>query len=155
VSPLAKRPAARILLLDPDGRVLLFRFVPDGRSPFWATPGGALEPGESYAQGARRELIEETGIDADPGPEVARRVVQFTTLEGVPVEADERFFLVRASDAAIDTAGHTDLERRVMTSWRWFDAASLAALDERFFPVDLMDIIAAASADGNMPCPTI
>jgi len=44
------RPAARILLLDAAGRVLLFRFDPDDRPPFWCTPGGAVDPGESYAQ---------------------------------------------------------------------------------------------------------
>ena len=44
----AERPAARIILLDPAGRVLLFRFDPSDRPPFWCTPGGALDPGEDY-----------------------------------------------------------------------------------------------------------
>ena len=61
------RPASRILLTDPAGRVLLFRFTPDDRPPFWCTPGGALDPGESYEQAARRELREETGLDLDCG----------------------------------------------------------------------------------------
>lgn len=142
----AKRPAARILLVDGDGRVLLFRFDPDDRPPFWCTPGGALDPGESYAEAARRELLEETGIDADPGPEVARRQVAFTTIEGVPVDADERYFLVRVQEAAIDTARHTALEQRVMTRWRWFTRQELAAHDEPHFPEDLADILAQAEA---------
>lgn len=142
----AKRPAARILLVDGDGRVLLFRFDPDDRPPFWCTPGGALDPGESYAEAARRELLEETGIDADPGPEVARRQVAFTTIEGVPVDADERYFLVRVQEAAIDTARHTALEQRVMTRWRWFTRQELAAHDEPYFPEDLADILAQAEA---------
>ncbi|MBX9816130.1 MAG: DNA mismatch repair protein MutT [Proteobacteria bacterium SG_bin5] len=142
----AKRPAARILLVDGDGRVLLFRFDPDDRPPFWCTPGGALDPGESYAEAARRELLEETGIDADPGPEVARRQVAFTTIEGVAVDADERYFLVRVQEAAIDTARHTALEQRVMTRWRWFTPQELAAHDEPYFPEDLADILAQAEA---------
>ena len=36
------RPAARILLVDGLGRVLLFRFTPADRPPFWVTPGGAV-----------------------------------------------------------------------------------------------------------------
>ena len=64
-------------------------------APFWATPGGALDAGEDFASGARRELCEETGIDADCGHEIARRIADFVTLEGVPVSADERYFLVR------------------------------------------------------------
>ncbi|MBX9880683.1 MAG: NUDIX domain-containing protein [Sphingomonas sp.] len=142
----AKRPAARILLVDGAGRVLLFRFTPDDRPPFWCTPGGALDPGESYAAAARRELLEETGIDTDPGPEIARRQVSFTTIEGVPVDADERYFLVRVGDTVIDTARHTALEQRVMTRWRWFTLAELAAHDEPYFPEDLAEILAQTEA---------
>jgi 8-oxo-dGTP diphosphatase len=137
------RPAARILLLDQAGRVLMFRFVTDDRPPFWCTPGGALDPGESYADAARRELREETGIDAEPGPEIARRVVDFITIEGVPVTADERYFRVIAYDTAIDSGGHTALEQRVMQEWRWFDRHALETLDEPWFPPDLFDMLDA------------
>ncbi len=137
------RPAARILLLDGQDRVLLFRFDPSDRPPFWCTPGGAVDPGESYADAARRELLEETGIDADPGPEVAQRVVEFVTIEGVPVWADERYFLVHTAAEAIDTAGHTALEQRVMRGWRWFTRDEIAAHDEPIFPEDLLEMLAA------------
>ena len=61
---LGLRHAGRVIVLDPDGRVLLLRYdndPPDGRH--WATPGGGLNPGESYAAAAIRELAEETGWD--------------------------------------------------------------------------------------------
>lgn len=131
------RPASRILLTDPDGRVLLFRFTPDDRPPFWCTPGGALDPGESYEAAARRELREETGLDLDCGPEVARRQVEFVTIEGVPVSADERYFAVRTETTTIASDGHTDLEQRVMREWRWFDRTELDQHDEPYFPEDL------------------
>ena len=38
------RPAARVLLIDHQDRVLLFR-VNVGAGDVWITPGGALEPG--------------------------------------------------------------------------------------------------------------
>lgn len=139
---LVQRPAARILLIDERERVLLFRFTAAGRAPFWATPGGAVDPGESYEQAARRELIEETGIDADPGAEVLRRVVEFVTLEDVAVLADERYFLVRTAAREIDTAAHTELERRVMQSHRWFARDELAGWPETVFPEDLAEMLA-------------
>ena len=136
------RPSARILLLDREGRILLFRFDPPGRRPFWATPGGALDPGETFAAGARRELLEETGLDLDCGPEIGRRLAEFDDLEGVPVIADERYFLVRTGSGAIATDRHTELERRVMRDWRWFTRAELATHDEPIFPGILLGMLA-------------
>jgi len=52
------------------GRVLLIkrRFEPlAGR---WSLPGGALEVGETLAEGLAREMKEETGLDVDVGPVV-------------------------------------------------------------------------------------
>ena len=139
----AERPAARILLLDGADRVLLFRFDPGDRPAFWATPGGAVDPGESYEQAAARELREETGLMQACGAQVARRVVEFTTLEDVAVTADERYFLVRAGDCTIDTGAHTELERRVMRDWRWFARDELADWRETIFPADLGEMLAA------------
>ncbi len=136
------RPAARILLVDGAGRTLLFRFTPADRQPFWCTPGGALDPGEDYSTAARRELLEEVGIDEDCGPEVTGRMAEFTTIEGVPVLADERYFRVDVHMCEVNPAGHTELERRVMREWRWFTPAELAAHAEPIFPADLADMLA-------------
>lgn len=136
------RPAARILLVDGSDRVLLFRFTaPDGRPPFWCTPGGAVDPGESYADAARRELREEVGIDRDCGPQIARRVVDFLTIEGVEVTADERYFRIDVDTCEVDPAGHTALERRVMQSWRWFTPDEIGRSAEPIFPADLLDLL--------------
>jgi 8-oxo-dGTP diphosphatase len=139
------RPAARILLVDETGRVLLFRFVVAGRDPFWVTPGGALDPGESYETAARRELLEETGLERDCGPQVARRLVEFIAIEGHPVTADERYFRVDCAAFAVDPAGHTELERRVMQEWRWFAADEIAGWPEAIYPADLVEMLAATA----------
>ena len=138
------RRSARIVVLDPLDRMLLFRFDIPGRPPFWCTPGGECDPGESFEDAARRELLEETGIDADPGFEVARTTPQFVTPEGEPVQADERYFVLRVEGTSIDTGGHTELEKRVMTRHRWFTAAELADWPEAVFPDNLAAIAGIA-----------
>jgi ADP-ribose pyrophosphatase YjhB (NUDIX family) len=58
-SPAAPRPRVRAaVFLASEGRVLLCRLR--GRD-FWILPGGRQEPGESLAQCASREMMEEEG----------------------------------------------------------------------------------------------
>ena len=135
------RRAARLIVLDPEGRALMFRYDVPGRDPFWVTAGGEVDPGESFEDAARRELFEETGITADPGPQIARMTPEFVTVEGEPVQADERFFLLRVSEARIDTAGHTALEQKLMTQHRWFTLDELESWHEAVFPVNLAAMI--------------
>ncbi|MFO6445584.1 NUDIX hydrolase [Erythrobacter sp. NE805] len=145
------RRAARIIVLDAEERALMFRFDVPGRAPFWVTAGGECESDESFADAARRELFEETGITADPGPEILRMTPEFVTVEGEPVQADERFFLVRVAEARVDTAGHTALEQRVMTQHRWFTLAELASWPEAVFPANLAAIIRSRIATCQNP----
>ncbi len=135
------RRAARIIVLGPENRALMFRFdVPD-RPPFWVTAGGECEPGESFDDAARRELFEETGITADPGPQIARTTPEFVTVEGEPVRADERYYLVRVAEAKIDAANHTELEKCLMTEHRWFTLDELRDWPEAVYPVTIADMI--------------
>ena len=119
----------------------MFRFTPENAPAFWATPGGACDPGEDYSQAARRELREETGLDIDCGTEVARRYCEFTTVEGQDVWSDERYFLVRVTDTAISVAGHTELEQRVMTEHRWWTLDDLRETRQTVFPDDMADLV--------------
>lgn len=135
------RPAARILLVDGEGRVLLMRFIPDDRPPLWCTPGGAVDPGETYAQAARRELWEEVGLDMDCGSEVAQRTCEFLTFERVEVIADERYFRVDIDRHEVRAGALTELEQRVLAGSRWFARHELADWPETIYPADLEQLL--------------
>ena len=54
---------AGVACLNPAGEVLLIRRRDDG---LWDVPGGRVEVGEGTEAAARRELLEETGLEAGP-----------------------------------------------------------------------------------------
>jgi 8-oxo-dGTP pyrophosphatase MutT (NUDIX family) len=139
------RRTARIVLLGPDDRLLLFRYLAEGFDPFWIMAGGECDPGEDYAQGARRELHEETGIDAAPLPLGMTRQADYV-YAGEPVRAIEHFFVHRVQTAAIDTSGHTELERQAMQEHRWFTHDEIADWPETIYPTDLLQLVLHATA---------
>ncbi len=57
-------PSTSVLPRDAAGRMLLVRLIDTGN---WATIGGAIEPGESPAEGAVREAQEEAGVTVELG----------------------------------------------------------------------------------------
>lgn len=52
------------VVLDAEHLLLVKRGRPPG-AELWALPGGRVEPGESLAEAARREVAEETGLDIE------------------------------------------------------------------------------------------
>lgn len=142
------RPSSRLLVLDPEGRVLLFRFSHKsgalaGRD-YWATPGGRRENGERFEDAAIRELAEETGIVRDDvGPQVARRQIILTLPDGEDVMADERFFVVRVTETRLSREGWTADEVEVMAEHHWWHLDELETTDAVVFPENLTTILRA------------
>ena len=138
------RQAARVLLLDSSNRIFLMFFAPgqDGAG-VWITPGGGLEPGETFEQAAARELWEEVGLrDFELGPCVWHRSHTFAYQDRV-IEQHERFFIVRVDvhDPG-DHINHDEWERDQITDQRWWTLDEiLQATDQHFGPRDLASLL--------------
>lgn len=140
----ARRKSAKVLLVDPDGRVLLFSAVdpaqPD-RPPIWFPVGGGVDQGETLEEAAIREVREETGLlISDLGPVVMTRQVDFE-FEGHSYNQDETYFAVRTEAFVPDAAGWTETEQRVMVCSRWWSLDDLRATDETVYPERLSELI--------------
>lgn len=138
------RASAKVLMVDPLGRVLLFRGSDPAKpedAPVWFAVGGGVEAGETVAEAAVREVQEETGqVVTALGPVVLTRRFHWT-FAGILYDQEETYFLVRTPHFELDTAGWTDLERRAMTSHRWWSIDELRDTEETVYPVGLTRVL--------------
>ena len=144
------RRAARVLLVDPAGCALLLHGGDPARpgQRWWFTPGGGLTGDETPAEGAARELAEETGLRVDPatlGEPVWHEVAEFSYRDR-PYRQDQEFFLLRVSEWQIDTAGMDDEEQQTITEHRWWSAAEIDASSEQIYPAELADLLRRVAA---------
>ncbi|WP_431039306.1 NUDIX hydrolase [Streptomyces sp. P6-2-1] len=151
------RRVARVVLLDPDDRILLIHgHEPgDASDAWWFTPGGGLEGDETREQAALRELREETGItEVALGPLLWRRTCSFP-FAGRRWEQDEWYYLARTAQTATVAEGLTELERSSVDGVRWWTCDELEATSETVYPTRLASLLRRLLREGPPPVPEI
>jgi 8-oxo-dGTP pyrophosphatase MutT (NUDIX family) len=157
-----ERPSARLILLDPQDRLFLFKVHQPSvydpadpfRDPFWIMVGGLVDPGEAFAQTAMREVREETGLVVGDVRLVwsRERVMQWRDKR---VLHREQFFLGRTDSTAVDTSGLDEREKSWTLDHRWWNPDEIAASRERFEPIDLGVRLKALLRDGPPKTPIV
>lgn len=153
----AVRRVARVVLLDPDDRILLLHGHEPGDpgNDWWFTPGGGLEGDETHEEAARRELAEETGItDIELGPVLWKRICSFP-FDGRRWDQDEWYFLARTAQTATDLQGLTELELRSVSGLRWWTSAELLAARETVYPTRLAELLRTLLDEGPPRVPLV
>jgi 8-oxo-dGTP pyrophosphatase MutT (NUDIX family) len=130
-----RRNTARVLPVDPEGRVLLLHGWDPlrPRDPFWFTIGGAVERGETLREAAVRELREEAGITVDPellGEPFATGPIDFWWA-GMHFDQDQTFYAIAMGDAVVSFAGQEALERATIDRHGWLRPEELDGGGER------------------------
>ena len=147
------RRAARVVLVDRADRTLLLRGGDPARPGlrWWFTPGGGLNEGETSAEGAARELYEETGLRVDPsdlGEPVWHQVTRFS-YDHRDYRQDQDFYLVRVPEWQIDTTGFDIEEQRTIDDHRWWTAAELETTAETIYPENLAELLRRITAEAR------
>jgi 8-oxo-dGTP pyrophosphatase MutT (NUDIX family) len=139
-----ERTSVRVVLRDRLGRLLLFHTA-DPEMPetgtWWELPGGGMEPGESWAETACREIGEETGIrlatDQVGEPRWTRTATYLRRHRRVLQHELVVVATLDAVDPAIVRDGRTPEELEEYLASRWWSAEQVAGSAERFFPGSL------------------
>ncbi|WP_255191566.1 NUDIX hydrolase [Natronobeatus ordinarius] len=104
---------------DPDGRIALVR---NDWTDGWFLPGGAVEPGETPAGAARREVREETGLEATlEGPLVALEQTYVSETDGDPQFSALQAVYSATADGEIPDASQLGVAEGEIQAARWFE----------------------------------
>jgi 8-oxo-dGTP pyrophosphatase MutT (NUDIX family) len=152
------RCSARIIAINKDKKVLLFKYEDDSifgsqgpiGKPFWVTPGGGVEDQETYEDAAKRELFEESGlVPVALSKCIWNRIIELTW-KGELIQSQEKYYVAYVEEADIKLDNLTLEEREVYRSYKWWSVEEICDSDEIFFPTMLGELLKPI-VSGDLP----
>jgi 8-oxo-dGTP pyrophosphatase MutT (NUDIX family) len=133
------RTSSKLLVVDPDGAVLLLDCTDPGApgTRWQELPGGGIEPGEDAVQAGVREVLEETGVVVPPeavGPLLWTQVASFTWRRARHVALHEARVARLPGPPVLAPVAFTEAEQGTILGQRWWTPDEVAAHPGRFFP---------------------
>lgn len=113
----AIRVGVGIIVLDKNQKVLLGKRLAHYNNGFWSVPAGHVELGESFGQAAIRELLEETGLQAERLEIIGLNNYVDSKKERQYVNID---FVVRSYSGVLQNR-----EPELCAGWEWFSIDGL------------------------------
>jgi 8-oxo-dGTP diphosphatase len=141
-----ERLTARVLLLDPEARILLMKGRlpgrPDGPA-FWYSIGGGVEEGETLLQAAAREIVEETGLtDAVLGPTVWRDEVILRDIDHEKRLFRQYYVVAHTAGGDPSREGWLPHEQALTDDVRWWTLRELQLTDDTVYPIGMAVLLA-------------
>lgn len=106
------------IIIEKNGKILIGQRVGQ-HAPYYSIPGGSLEPGETFEQGAIREIKEETNLDI-VDPEVIAITNNLETFKKESVHYISIILLVKSFSGELKI-----MEADKITEWQWIDPNNL------------------------------
>jgi ADP-ribose pyrophosphatase YjhB (NUDIX family) len=149
------RHTARIIVVSPRNTFLLMMTKAPDSSGFsrWITPGGGVDPGESYREAAARELFEETGRHLPLSVEPV-----WTYGFGVSWDQanhnrgySEYFVAFSEAEFAVSNEFWTPEEHHDVTASQWWGISELENSADPYEPVSLPELFHRVLAQHRRP----